>query len=178
MYAARLQRRTPYVDKTVYTGWNGMCISAYIAAGRVLGLRGARGVCAEVAGPRAGGGVDAMRGWRMWWRMERVWRRSGRFRACWTTMRLWRMRRWMRGRRAGRCATSPRREQIADAMLKRFYDVTGCGFFDTELNSAEERIGSADGAAEAAAGFSDAGGQRGCGDGAVAAGGSDEQQGL
>jgi uncharacterized protein YyaL (SSP411 family) len=31
--------------------------------------------------------------------------------------------------------------QIADAMLARFYDVTGCGFFDTELNSTEERIG-------------------------------------
>jgi hypothetical protein len=38
MYAARLQRKTPYVDKTVYTGWNGMCISAYVQAGRVLGL--------------------------------------------------------------------------------------------------------------------------------------------
>jgi uncharacterized protein YyaL (SSP411 family) len=39
LYAARLKRKTPYVDKTVYTGWNGMCIAAYIAAGRALGLR-------------------------------------------------------------------------------------------------------------------------------------------
>jgi uncharacterized protein YyaL (SSP411 family) len=38
MYAARLLRKTPYVDKTVYTGWNGMCVSAYLAAGRALGL--------------------------------------------------------------------------------------------------------------------------------------------
>jgi len=38
MYAARLKRKTPYVDKTVYTGWNGMCISAYVQAGRVLGM--------------------------------------------------------------------------------------------------------------------------------------------
>lgn len=38
MYAARLQRKTPYVDKTVYTGWNGMCISAYLIAGRALRL--------------------------------------------------------------------------------------------------------------------------------------------
>ena len=36
LYAARLLRKTPYVDKTVYTGWNGMCISAYLAAGRAL----------------------------------------------------------------------------------------------------------------------------------------------
>jgi uncharacterized protein YyaL (SSP411 family) len=39
MYAARLQRKTPYVDKTVYTGWNGMCVAAYLQAGRALGLR-------------------------------------------------------------------------------------------------------------------------------------------
>jgi uncharacterized protein YyaL (SSP411 family) len=38
MYAARLKRRTPYVDKTLYTGWNAMCISAYLAAGRALDL--------------------------------------------------------------------------------------------------------------------------------------------
>jgi uncharacterized protein YyaL (SSP411 family) len=38
MYAARLLRKTPYIDKTVYTGWNGMCVSAYLAAGRALGL--------------------------------------------------------------------------------------------------------------------------------------------
>ena len=38
LHAARLTRRTPYVDQTVYTGWNGLCISAYLAAGRALGL--------------------------------------------------------------------------------------------------------------------------------------------
>jgi uncharacterized protein len=38
MYAARLARPTPYVDKTIYVGWNAMCISAYLEAGRVLDL--------------------------------------------------------------------------------------------------------------------------------------------
>jgi uncharacterized protein YyaL (SSP411 family) len=42
MYAARLQRPTPYIDKTVYVGWNSMCVSAYLEAARVLGLEGAR----------------------------------------------------------------------------------------------------------------------------------------
>ncbi len=37
LYAARLKRKTPYVDKTVYTGWNAMMVSAYLGAGRVLG---------------------------------------------------------------------------------------------------------------------------------------------
>ncbi len=39
MAAARLQRKTPYVDRTVYVGWNGMMCSAYLEAGRVLGSR-------------------------------------------------------------------------------------------------------------------------------------------
>jgi uncharacterized protein YyaL (SSP411 family) len=42
MYAARLLRPTPYVDKTVYTGWNAMCVSAYLEAAKVLDLAEAR----------------------------------------------------------------------------------------------------------------------------------------
>ncbi len=42
MCAARLQRPTPYVDKTVYVGWNSLCVSAYLEAARVLKLDGAR----------------------------------------------------------------------------------------------------------------------------------------
>ena len=42
MYAARLQRPTPYVDKTVYVGWNSMCVSAYLEAAKVLNLVEAR----------------------------------------------------------------------------------------------------------------------------------------
>src|SRR5271170_6504645 len=38
MYAARLKRPTPYVDKTVYSGWNAMCVSAYLEAAKVLDL--------------------------------------------------------------------------------------------------------------------------------------------
>ncbi|MFZ0759718.1 MAG: thioredoxin domain-containing protein [Candidatus Sulfotelmatobacter sp.] len=42
MYAARLERPTPYIDKTVYVGWNSMCVSAYLEAAKALGLEGAR----------------------------------------------------------------------------------------------------------------------------------------
>jgi uncharacterized protein len=42
MYAARLERPTPYIDKTVYVGWNGLCISAYLEAAKILGLESAR----------------------------------------------------------------------------------------------------------------------------------------
>ena len=61
MYAARLQRPTPYVDKTVYVGWNSMCVSAYLEAAKVLNLADARGfalrsldrILAEAWKPRA-----------------------------------------------------------------------------------------------------------------------------
>ncbi len=37
LLAARNQRPTPYVDTTIYTGWNAMFISAYLEAAQVLG---------------------------------------------------------------------------------------------------------------------------------------------
>jgi len=42
MYAARLLRPTPYVDQTMYVGWNSLCISAYLEAAKVLELEQAR----------------------------------------------------------------------------------------------------------------------------------------
>ena len=42
MLAARANRPTPVVDKTIYSSWNGMMISALLEAYKVLGLEGAR----------------------------------------------------------------------------------------------------------------------------------------
>jgi uncharacterized protein YyaL (SSP411 family) len=42
LYAARLARPTPFIDKTMYVGWNALCISAYLDAARVLSLEDAR----------------------------------------------------------------------------------------------------------------------------------------
>ena len=42
LYAARLLRPTPFVDKTIYVAWNAMCISAYLEAARALNLPQAR----------------------------------------------------------------------------------------------------------------------------------------
>ncbi|HTK94395.1 MAG TPA: thioredoxin domain-containing protein [Terriglobales bacterium] len=42
MYDARVKRPIPYIDKTVYTNWNALCISAYLAAARILRLEDAR----------------------------------------------------------------------------------------------------------------------------------------
>ena len=42
MYAARLKRPTPYVDKTIYVNWNSLFVSAYLKAATALGLEDAR----------------------------------------------------------------------------------------------------------------------------------------
>src|SRR5258708_30819634 len=63
MYAARLLRPTPYVDKAVYAGWNAMCVSAYLEAAKALDLAGARQVALRLLdrllshGRAAGGGM-------------------------------------------------------------------------------------------------------------------------
>jgi len=40
LLAARAQRPTPYIDKTIYTSWNALAVSAYLDAARVLDLPG------------------------------------------------------------------------------------------------------------------------------------------
>ena len=41
LLAARAGRKAPFVDRTIYAGWNGMMISAFFAAARVPGLEDA-----------------------------------------------------------------------------------------------------------------------------------------
>ena len=42
MYAARLKRPTPYIDKTIYVSWNALCVSAYLQAATALGMEEVR----------------------------------------------------------------------------------------------------------------------------------------
>jgi uncharacterized protein YyaL (SSP411 family) len=42
LLAARLQRPTPFIDRTLYTGWNAMAVSAYLETARILRIDSAR----------------------------------------------------------------------------------------------------------------------------------------
>ncbi len=42
LYAERLKRPTPFIDKTIYTNWNALCISAYLQYARVAQRADAR----------------------------------------------------------------------------------------------------------------------------------------
>ncbi|HZI58243.1 MAG TPA: thioredoxin domain-containing protein, partial [Verrucomicrobiae bacterium] len=62
MHAARLQRATPFVDKTVYVSWNALCVSAYLKTARVLKLDGARSFALRSLDRILSQGWDAHRG--------------------------------------------------------------------------------------------------------------------
>ena len=42
LLAARALRPTPFIDRTLYTGWNAMAVTAYLETARVLRLGSAR----------------------------------------------------------------------------------------------------------------------------------------
>ena len=42
LLAARTERPTPFIDRTLYTGWNAMAVTAYLEAARVLRMDSAR----------------------------------------------------------------------------------------------------------------------------------------
>ncbi|HWW23449.1 MAG TPA: thioredoxin domain-containing protein [Edaphobacter sp.] len=142
MYAARLKRPTPYVDKTIYVGWNGMMISAYLEAGRVLDMPEVSafalksldrvlgtawdpdaGMAHVVAYGEAGGAPARVAG------VLEDYVFLGH-----AALDAWEATGEMRYYEAAAA--------IAEAAVKRFYDPVGCGFFDTETpKDGEVRLG-------------------------------------
>ncbi len=142
MYAARLKRPTPYIDKTIYVSWNAMCISAYLEAGRVLDLPEARafalkslnrvlreawhdqsGVAHIVSYGETGIPTTPIAGTLddyvfLGHAVLDAWEVTGE-------MRYYTI-----------------AETIMDATLQRFYDPVGCAFFDAELpGEGSQRLG-------------------------------------
>jgi uncharacterized protein len=141
MYAARLQRPTPYVDKTVYVGWNAMCASAYLEAAKVLGLKEARRFAFR--------SLDRV--------LAEAWRGGHKYKAVGEGARLLHViaysdpkaeHREVPGLLEDYSATALAcldayeatadlsyfkfAQEICDAMIAKFFDPVGGGFFDTE----------------------------------------------
>jgi uncharacterized protein len=142
LYAARLKRPTPYVDKTIYVGWNGMMISAYLEAGRVLDMPEVRAfalksvdrVLAEAWDAKVGlahvvaygeqGGDGA--------RVAGV--LDDYVFLGHAALDAWELTGEMRYYSAA--------EALMESALLKFYDPTGCAFFDTEtVVNGEVRLG-------------------------------------
>jgi uncharacterized protein len=142
LYAARLKRPTPYVDKTIYVAWNGMMISAYLEAGRVLDMPevrafalksldrvlaeawdGKRGMAHVVAYGETGGEGKRVAG------ILDDYVTVGH-----AALDAWEM--------TGELRYYDAAMEIAEGAVARFYDAVGCGFFDTEIVAdGEQRLG-------------------------------------
>jgi uncharacterized protein YyaL (SSP411 family) len=142
LYAARLERPTPYVDKTVYVSWNGMLISACLEAARVLDLPETKafalksldrvlreawdpslGMAHVVAYGEAGGSAVRVAGVL-----------DDYVFVAHAALDAWEATGEMRYYTAA--------EQITANAITRFYDQTGLAFFDTEAPAeGEQRLG-------------------------------------
>jgi uncharacterized protein YyaL (SSP411 family) len=142
LHAARLLRTAPFIDRTIYTSWNAMGVSAYIHAGRVLhldtpvefalktldrilaeGWSEAEGLAHVIAyadgksgpGERIGGVLDDY---------------AFMAEAC---IDAWEA--------TGELKYYQAAVAIADSMVERFYDPVGGAFFDAELRKGGKVLG-------------------------------------
>ena len=138
LYAARIERPVPFIDKTIYTGWNAMAVSAYLEAARALALESPRGFALKTldrvlreAWDAASGLLHVVAYAEQTGRARPVagvlddyallthacvdaWQASGELRYYSTAM------------------------ELAEAMVARFHDDEGGGFFDTEKDAGEK----------------------------------------
>jgi uncharacterized protein len=135
LLAARALRPTPYIDKTIYTSWNALAVSAYLEAARVLDLAGPRQFALKTLDRLISEGWEQDRG------LAHVIAYSEtaaekRYVAgvlddyaflLHSLIDAWQ-------------ATGNRRYydsaiEIGESMIARFYDTTGSAFFDTETTT-------------------------------------------
>ena len=142
LYAARKRRPTPYVDKTIYVGWNGMMISAYIEAARVLDMPEARAfalksldrVLAEARNSKTGLAHVVAYGETEGEAAEVAGGLDDYVFLGHAALDAWEM--------TGEIRYYIAAESIMESAVAKFYDTTGCAFFDTETAArGEVRLG-------------------------------------
>ena len=142
LLAARMERKTPFIDRTLYTGWNAMAVTAYLEAARVLRLNDAREFALQTLRRllvEAWGGADLL------YHVIAYPEKSGggqervpgtlddyafTVQAC--------IDGWLA---CGRMEFYHAAMTLADAMIARFYDRAAGAFYDTAADDGAERLG-------------------------------------
>ena len=147
LYAARLKRPTPFVDKTIYTAWNGMCISAYLEAARVLSMEEAREfalksldrVLTKAWSARGGSDAGAMAHVVAYGEQGEAAERVAGVLEDYVFVGHAALDAW---ESTGEMRYYEVAEEIAASAVTKFYDEAGHGFFDTEREAeGEKRLG-------------------------------------
>ncbi len=142
LYAARLQRPTPYVDKTIYVAWNGMMISAYLEGGRVLDMPEVRAFALKSLDRVIAGAWDASTGMAHVVAYGETGVAGARVAGVLddyvalgnAALDAWEV--------TGEMRYYAVAEEVAQSAVARFYDPVGLGFFDTEAPAeGEQRLG-------------------------------------
>jgi uncharacterized protein len=139
LHAARLLRSTPYIDKTVYTSWNALAISAYLDAAHVLDMEGPRSFALKTLDRILNEGWDPERG------LSHVIAYSEasseglpdkRYVAGVLDDYAFLVHALLDGWEAtGSSQYYDFAVQIGETLIARFYDSTGGAFFDTEITN-------------------------------------------
>lgn len=137
LLAARRERQAPFIDGTIYTGWNGLAVTAYLQAGRVMQLPQVKAFALKTLDRVLAEAWSDEQGLRHV--VAYVGETESRSRvagvlddyafvaeAC---LEAWES--------TGERKYYDAAKKIADAMLARFYDETGGGFFDTEMQGSQ-----------------------------------------
>ena len=144
MYAARLKRPTPYIDKTIYVGWNGLMVSAYLAAARVLELADAQRFALRSLDRVLGEGWSDERGLRHVIAYSDPAAPHREVRAGLDDYAFVALA-CLDAYEATADITYFRfAKQLTDRMVERFFDATGGGFFDTEQTFEQKALGALD----------------------------------
>ena len=137
LMAARLQRSEPFIDRTIYTSWNALAISAYLQAAHVLELAEPRAFALKTLDRIVSQGWDPAVGLNHVIAYPETAGDPGHRYIpgvlddyAFLTHAL--LDAW---EATGSRHYYDRALEIGDAMTERFYDTTGGGFFDTELSA-------------------------------------------
>ena len=165
LLAARGQRPTPFIDTTVYTSWNALAVSAYLRGGAGAAPTRGKSLCSAYPGPAAarGSACGARAG------PCDLLHRGASPGPKWVAGMLDDYAFLTHACLDGWLATGAAKYYraalgLAERMVAEFYDADRRRFFRCR-GQGRRAAGSADGTAQAAAGFADAGGKsgrRGC----------------
>ncbi|QNI34404.1 thioredoxin domain-containing protein [Alloacidobacterium dinghuense] len=137
LYAARLTRPTPFVDKTVYTSWNALAVSAYLEAAHVLQIAAPRDFALKTLDRILCEGWDKDSGLAhviAYSDQKQARQRVAGVLDDYAFLALACVDGWQS---TGELRYYKAAMEIGEAMVERFYDSTGGGFYDTERPEGE-----------------------------------------